>query len=109
MVNREADALANLVKKNDYRVFTGFLGTPYLLFALADNNHLSEAYSVLLFEKRPPWLFEVKMGGTTIWERFDAMKEEREGNTGQNDGTGGMVSFNHYASGSVGDFLYRRV
>ena len=49
------------------------------------------------------------MGGTTIWERFDAIKEEGEGNLGADDGTGGMVSFNHYASGAVGDFLYSRV
>ena len=107
---KEGDTLANLVKKNDYKVLTGFPGTPYLLFALADNNHLAEAYNVLLNEKCPSWLFEVKKGATTIWERFDAMKDDgEEGNLGQNDGTHGMVSFNHYASGSVGDFLYRRV
>ena len=59
---------------------------------------------MLMNEECPSWLYEVKAGGTTIWERWDAMS-----NKGTADGTGGMISFNHYASGSVGEFLYRRV
>ena len=106
---KAADHLAELAKANDYTIGTGFPGTPYILFALADNGHLEEAYKMLLCEKSPSWLYEVKMGGTTIWERFDAIKEGGEGNLGQDDGTGGMVSFNHYASGAVGDFFYRRI
>lgn len=51
----------------------------------------------------------MKVGGTTIWERWDALREDGTCNTGKDDGTGGMVSFNHYASGAVGDFLYRRI
>ena len=101
--------LAELVEKNNYCIGTGFPGTPYILFALADNGRPDVAYKMLLNDKSPSWLFEVKMGGTTIWERFDAVKEDGNGNMGEDDGTGGMISFNHYASGAVGDFLYSRV
>ena len=104
-----ADNLAALVEKNGYCIGTGFPGTPYILFALADNGREDVAFKMLMNTKCPSWLYEVKAGGTTIWERWDALKEDGSSNTGAEDGTGGMVSFNHYASGSVGDFLYRRV
>ena len=108
-LKKAADHLAELVRKGNYTIGTGFPGTPYILFALADNGHVEDAYKMLLTDACPSWLYEVRKGGTTIWERFDAIKETGEGNLGQNDGTGGMVSFNHYASGAVGDFLYSRV
>ncbi len=103
-----ADRLADLVKKNGYRIGTGFPGTPYLLFALCDNGKREEAYKMLLCEECPSWLYEVKAGATTVWERWDGLNEEGVCPIEQ-DGTGGMVSFNHYAFGAVGDFLYRRV
>ena len=56
----------------------------------------------------PSWLHEVVTGGTTIWERFDGLDDDGKLNVPE-DGTGGMISFNHYASGAVGDFLYRRI
>ena len=102
------DNLAELVKKNDYKIGTGFPGTPYILFALADNGHVEDAYKMLLQTKDPSWLHEVVTGGTTIWERFDGLDDNGKLNVPE-DGTGGMISFNHYASGAVGDFLYRRV
>ncbi len=104
-----ADNLAALVKKSDYCIGTGFPGTPYILFALADNGRKEDAFKMLTNTKCPSWLYEVKVGGTTIWERWDALREDGSCNTGAEDGTGGMISFNHYASGAVGDFLYRRV
>ncbi len=104
-----ADNLERLVKLNNYCIATGFPGTPYILFALADNGKEETAFRMLTNEMCPSWLFEVRAGGTTIWERWDALKEDGSRNTGENDGTGGMVSFNHYASGAVGDFLYKRV
>ncbi len=79
---------------------TGFVGTPYLLHALSDNGYTETAYSLLLREEYPSWLFSVKMGATTIWEHWDGMRE---------DGTmwsTSMNSFNHYAYGSVADWLY---
>ena len=79
---------------------TGFVGTPYLLHALSDNGYTETAYSLLLREEYPSWLFSVKMGATTIWEHWDSVRE---------DGTmwdTSMNSFNHYAYGSVADWLY---
>ncbi|MBP3825008.1 MAG: family 78 glycoside hydrolase catalytic domain [Butyrivibrio sp.] len=103
-----ADNLAELVRKNDYKIGTGFPGTPYILFALADNGHEDEAFKMLTNTQCPSWLYEVKMGATTIWERWDGLDESGNCPIGD-DGTETMISYNHYASGAVGDFLYRRV
>ena len=105
---KAAQNLADLVRKNDYCIGTGFPGTPYILFALADNGHADTAYRMLLNTKCPSWLYQVKMGATTIWERWDGLDENGECPIGD-DGTDIMISYNHYASGAVGDFLYRRV
>lgn len=105
---KAADNLVKLIEKNDYCIGTGFPGTPYILFALADNGYADVAYKMLLNTKCPSWLYEVKTGATTIWERWDGLDEDGVCRIG-NDGTGGMVSFNHYGFGSVGDFLYRRI
>lgn len=107
----EAAAVAHLtrmVRESGYHIRTGFPGTPFLLFALADHGRAADAYRMLLQESCPSWLYEAK-NGTTIWERWDALREDGSCNTGADDGTNGMTSFNHYASGAVGDFLYRRV
>ncbi len=106
---KTAANLVRLIRDNDYHIATGFPGTPYVLFALADNGYEEDAFKMLLTDTCPSWLYEVKVGGTTIWERWDALREDGTCNTGKDDGTGGMVSFNHYASGAVGDFLYRRI
>ena len=82
---------------------TGFLGTPALTRTLSTTGHLTEAYSLLLNENYPSWLYPVKHGATTIWERWDGQKP---------DGTfqdRSMNSFNHYAYGAVGDWMYRVV
>ncbi|HHV09341.1 MAG TPA: family 78 glycoside hydrolase catalytic domain [Clostridiales bacterium] len=100
--------LVRLVKKSDYCIGTGFPGTPYVLFALADNGYAEVAYRMLLNTKCPSWLYEVRMGATTIWERWDGLDEDGVCPIGE-DGTDLMISYNHYASGAVGDFLYRRI
>ncbi len=100
--------LVNLVEKSDYCIGTGFPGTPYILFALADNGRADVAYRMLLNQKCPSWLYEVRMGATTIWERWDGLNEDGVCPIGD-DGTDLMISYNHYASGAVGDFLYRRI
>jgi alpha-L-rhamnosidase len=105
---KAAKALADMVVKNKYCIGTGFPGTPYILFALADNGYVDEAYKMLLNDKCPSWLYEVKVGATTIWERWDGLDENGNCPIGD-DGTDKMISYNHYASGAVGDFLYRRV
>lgn len=82
---------------------TGFLGTPALTRTLSDNGYLDAAYKLLLNEQYPSWLYPVKHGATTIWERWDGQKP---------DGSfqdAGMNSFNHYAYGAVGDWMYRTV
>ena len=111
-----AENLLRLVQKADNHLATGFTGTPYLLFALSDNGYLNAAYDLLMQDTCPSWLYEVKAGGTTIWERWDALRpdgtvniSELTGNKADEDSGGGMVSFNHYANGAVGDWLYRRI
>lgn len=79
---------------------TGFVGTPYLLHALSDNGYTETAYSLLLREEYPSWLFSVKMGATTVWEHWDSLRED-----GSMWSTS-MNSFNHYAYGAVADWLY---
>jgi alpha-L-rhamnosidase len=105
-----AKNLVRLIEKTDYHLSTGFPGTPHLLFALSDYGYPDVAYKVLLQETCPSWLYEVKAGGTTIWERWDALLPDGTVNTGSADEkSGGMVSFNHYAMGAVGEWLYRRI
>lgn len=114
-----AKNLHRLVEEAGNHLTTGFLGTPYLLFALSDFGQLDKAYELLLQDTCPGWLYEVKAGGTTIWERWDALRPDgtvnlgegikEDQNTNKNSAMGsGMVSFNHYANGAVGDWLYRR-
>lgn len=82
---------------------TGFLGTPLICQALTDNGYPDIAYMLLFNKQYPGWLYPVTKGATTIWERWDGIKP---------DGTFqdvGMNSFNHYAYGAVGDWLYSRV
>lgn len=105
---KAAENLVKLVEKNDYKISTGFPGTPYILFALADSGHADTAFKMLLNTQCPSWLYEVRVGATTVWERWDGLDENGECPIGD-DGTDQMISYNHYASGAVGAFLYRRV
>jgi len=85
------------------KLSTGFVGTPHLLHVLAREDHLDTAYKLLLQKDWPSWLYPVTQGATTIWERWDGWTREK----GFEDK--GMNSFNHYAYGAVGDWLYRVV
>jgi alpha-L-rhamnosidase len=110
-----ADNLTRLISEADRHLATGFPGTPQLLFALSENGRVDEAFELLLQTSSPSWLYMVESGGTTIWERWDALRPDGTVNTADlgggsdEDSGGGMVSFNHYAAGAVGDWLYRRV
>lgn len=102
MRKEAADRLAADVKKFGH-LTTGFLGTPVLCKALSDNGHLDEAYMLLNRKEYPSWLYPVTKGATTIWERWDGIKP---------DGSfqdPGMNSFNHYAYGAIGEWMYRAV
>ena len=105
---KAVENLVRLVEKSNYCIGTGFPGTPYILFALADNGRPDVAYRMLMNTKCPSWLYEVRVGATTIWERWDGLDENGTCPIGD-DGTDQMISYNHYASGAVGAFLYRRI
>lgn len=79
---------------------TGFLGTPVLCQALSDNGYQEVAMKLLLNRRYPSWLYPVSMGATTIWERWDGIRPDGSFQTP------GMNSFNHYAYGAVGNWLY---
>lgn len=100
---RTADSLARLLKENKNHLTTGFVGTPYLCHVLSANGHNELAYELLLHTDYPSWLYQITKGATTIWEHWDGIKED--GSFWSKD----MNSFNHYAYGAVGDWLYRVV
>lgn len=112
-IDTMVENLQKLIDKKGGHIATGFPGTPYILYALSDNGRSDLAYRLLLQETCPSWLYEVKAGATTIWERYDALREDGTVNFGDekkknDDSDGGMVSFNHYANGAVGAWLYER-
>ena len=102
-VKRTIQGLVELIEDNGGHLVTGFLGTPYFCHALSQNGMLNEAYKLLEREAYPSWLFQVKQDATTIWEHLDGIKED--GSMWSPD----MNSFNHYAYGAVGDWLYQVV
>lgn len=96
-----AERLVANVKDYDYHLTTGFLGTPYLCHVLSRFGYSDIAYKLLLQETYPSWLYPVKNGATTIWERWDGQKPDGSFQTPS------MNSFNHYAYGAIGDWMYR--
>ena len=98
-----AARLAENIKNFDDHLTTGFLGTPYLCHVLSRFGYTDVAYKLLLQETYPSWLYPVKMGATTIWERWDGIKPDSSFEDK------GMNSFNHYAYGAIGDWMYRTV
>jgi alpha-L-rhamnosidase len=101
--DRAAAYLALDIKNRDFHLATGFVGTPYILEVLEKYGHLEVAYRLLEQEKFPSWLFPVKNGATTIWERWDGWTPEK----GPQDKA--MNSYNHYAYGAVGAWIYQTV
>ncbi|MDO5143491.1 MAG: family 78 glycoside hydrolase catalytic domain [bacterium] len=93
--------LRRLIAERGGHLVTGFVGTPYITHALSRNGCLGDAYALLLKEDFPSWLYQVKAGATTIWEHWDGLKPD--GTMWSPD----MNSFNHYAYGAIGEWLYR--
>ncbi|RYZ48250.1 MAG: alpha-L-rhamnosidase, partial [Chitinophagaceae bacterium] len=98
-----ADRLVENIQSYGNHLSTGFLGTPYLCEVLSRFGKTSVAYDLLLQESFPSWLYPVKMGATTIWERWNGIRPDGSFEPAS------MNSFNHYAYGAIGDWLYRRM
>jgi alpha-L-rhamnosidase len=96
-----AEKLVENIKSYRNHLTTGFLGTPYLCHVLSRFGYSDMAYKLLLQDTYPSWLYPVKMGATTIWERWDGIKPD---STFQ---VPSMNSFNHYSYGAIGDWMYR--
>jgi alpha-L-rhamnosidase len=100
---RIAADLAQKLKLNKVYLKTGFVGTVYICKVLSDNGYNDLAYRLLLNEDCPSWLYAVNMGATTIWERWNSVLPD-----GKISDTG-MNSLNHYAYGSVVEWMYRSI
>jgi len=97
-----AERLARDVRSFKH-ITTGFLGAPLICHVLSDYGYFDEAFMLLNRREYPSWLYPITKGATTIWERWDGIKP---------DGSfqdKGMNSFNHYAYGAIGEWLYRVV
>lgn len=93
--------LKKLLRENRYKLNTGFVGTPLLCNILSEHGMTDLAYTLLLNEDYPGWLHEVKLGATTVWERWNSLDENgRVSSTGMN-------SLNHYAYGAVLEWIFR--
>jgi alpha-L-rhamnosidase len=95
--------LAQLIDENGGHLTTGFLGTPFICKALADNGRLDAAYELLLRDDYPSWLYQITKGATTVWEHWDGIKPD--GTMWSPD----MNSFNHYAYGAIGEWIYATI
>jgi alpha-L-rhamnosidase len=98
-----AQRLVDNIESYNNHLTTGFLGTPYLCHVLTRFGYSDVAYKLLLQDTYPSWLYPVKMGATTIWERWDGIKPD---SSFENVG---MNSFNHYSYGAIGDWMYRKM
>jgi alpha-L-rhamnosidase len=95
-----AAELVRNIQERDNHLSTGFVGTPYINWVLSEMGHLDTAYALLKQTTWPSWLYSVTQGATTIWERWDGWTHDK----GFQDP--GMNSFNHYAYGAIGDWMY---
>jgi alpha-L-rhamnosidase len=103
LVSVAAERLAADVRARDMHLTTGFLGTPQLLPVLSATGHIREAYGLLMQRTYPSWLYPITRGATTMWERWDGIRPDSSFEDA------GMNSFNHYAFGAVGDWMYRTI
>ena len=87
---------------------TGFFATEHILPMLADNGQEKLAFDLLMDERCGGWMYQVKAGATTTWERWDALRPDGSVNESKMSGDN-MVSFNHYSFGSVGKFYYQYI
>jgi alpha-L-rhamnosidase len=95
--------LVELIRKRKNHLSTGFLGTPYICHVLTQNGYSNVAYQLLLQKSYPSWLYPTTRGATTIWERWDGIQ------TDSLFASKKLNSFNHYAYGAVGDWMYKTI
>lgn len=95
--------VVRLVEEADGHLRTGFLGTPYLISVLDERGYHDLAYDLLLKETYPSWFYSINQGATTMWERWNSYSHS------DGFGNAGMNSFNHYAYGAIGQWMYERV
>jgi len=100
---RAAQHLVEAIREKDWHLSTGFVGLSYLLPTLTQTGHLDIAYRLLATDTFPSWGYSIRNGATTIWERWDGWTEDKGFQTPD------MNSFNHYAFGSVGRWLFNTV
>lgn len=91
------------IAENGYKLSTGFIGTAFLLGALTKAGYAKTAYTLLLREELPSWLYAVNMGATTVWERWDSILPNGSIRAGE------MNSLNHYAYGAVVSWAYKSI
>ena len=96
--------LEQIIRRNaNFKIATGFAGTPYIGHALTKAGNSALFYRMLLSTPCPSWLYPVAMGATTVWKRWDSMLPDGSVNPGQ------MTSFNHYALGSVAGWMHNHI
>lgn len=100
MEKKARKRLAELIQKNHGKLDTGFMSVPYILDVLKNSNESTLMYQMLFSEECPSWLYEIKMGATSIWESWQAVLP---------DGRSSSLSMNHYSFGCVGDWMYRNL
>lgn len=98
-----AAQLSARVKADGNRLNTGFLGTPLINRVLDDTGYLEQAIAVLFTNEYPSWFYSIDQGATTMWERWNSFSHEN------GFGSKSMNSFNHYAYGAVGQWMYERL
>lgn len=100
LANQVADRLVDLIESNNGCLDTGFVSVPHLLDVLVEYGHKDTAWKLLFQTRSPSWLYQVEQGATTIWENWNAIRP---------DGTVTASSFNHYALGCVGRWIYEQI
>jgi alpha-L-rhamnosidase len=100
---RILEGLVTNIANHKNHLVTGFVGTPYICHVLSENGYHDLASTLFLREDYPSWLYAVNKGATTIWERWNSIDEN-----GDFDESG-MNSLNHYAYGSIADWMFRKI
>jgi alpha-L-rhamnosidase len=101
--NGAVDNLVKLIKKAGGHLGTGFLGTPLIALVLEEEGHADVAYDVVFKETYPSWFYSIHQGATTMWERWNSYSRDK------GFGDASMNSFNHYAYGAIGQWMYEHV